>query len=120
MRVLGPNCIGVYNTFNGLDTMFLPAEKAGRPPPGPVAFLSQSGAAMTVVLDWAAGKGIGVGTAVNFGNRSDVTESDHLRHLGEVEEVKAVALYLGGFRWRGDAVRFPRGGEGGEEAGGCV
>jgi acyl-CoA synthetase (NDP forming) len=37
-----------------------------------------------------------VGIAVNFGNRSDVTESDFLRHLGEVEEVKAVALYLGG------------------------
>lgn len=106
VRVLGPNCIGVYNAFNGLDTMFLPAEKAGRPPPGPIAFLSQSGAVMTAVLDWAAGEGIGVGIAVNFGNRSDVTESDFLRHLGEVEEVKAVALYLEGFRWRGDAARF--------------
>jgi acyl-CoA synthetase (NDP forming) len=53
---------------------------------------------MTAVLDWAAGEGIGVGIAVNFGNRSDVTESDFLRHLGEVEEVKAVALYLEGFR----------------------
>jgi acyl-CoA synthetase (NDP forming) len=82
VRVLGPNCIGVYNAFNGLDTMFLPAEKAGRPPPGPIAFLSQSGAVMTAVLDWAAGEGIGVGLAVNFGNRSDVTESDSLRHLG--------------------------------------
>jgi Acyl-CoA synthetase (NDP forming) len=61
---------------------------------------------MTAVLDWAAGEGIGVGIAVNFGNRSDVTESDFLRHLGEVEEVKAVALYLEGFRWRGDAARF--------------
>ena len=106
MKVLGPNCIGVYNAFNGLDTMFLPAEKAGRPPPGPIAFLSQSGAVMTAVLDWAAGEGIGVGIAVNFGNRADVTESDFLRHLGEVEEIKAVALYLEGFRWRGDAARF--------------
>lgn len=61
---------------------------------------------MTAVLDWAAGEGIGVGIAVNLGNRSGVTESDYLRHLGEVEEVKAVALYLEGFRWRGDAARF--------------
>jgi hypothetical protein len=41
--VLGPNCVGVYNAFNGLDATFLPAEKATRPPPGPAAFLSQSG-----------------------------------------------------------------------------
>ena len=106
VKVLGPNCIGVYNAFNGLDTMFLPAEKAGRPPPGPIAFLSQSGAVMTAALDWAAGEGIGVGIAVNFGNRADVTESDFLRYLGEVEEIKAVALYLEGFRRRGDAARF--------------
>jgi acyl-CoA synthetase (NDP forming) len=44
VRVLGPNCVGVYNAFNGLDAMFLPAEKAAKPPPGPVVFLSQSGA----------------------------------------------------------------------------
>jgi Acyl-CoA synthetase (NDP forming) len=106
MRILGPNCIGVYNAFNGLDTMFLPLEKAARPPPGPIAFLSQSGAVMTAVLDWAAGEGIGVGIAVNFGNRADVTESDFLEYLGEVEEIKAVALYLEGFRRRGDAARF--------------
>ncbi len=76
VRVLGPNCVGVYNAFNGLDTMFLPAEKAARPPPGPVAFLTQGGAVMTAVLDWAAEEGVGVGIAVNFGNRADVTKSD--------------------------------------------
>ncbi len=105
VRVLGPNCVGVYNAFNRLDTI-PPAEKATRPPPGPVAFLSQSGAVMTAVLDWAAEEGVGVGIAVNFGNRSDVTESDFLQYLDEVEEVKTVALHLEGFRWRGDAARF--------------
>ena len=106
VRLLGPNCVGVYNAFNGLDTMFLPREKAGRPPPGPVAFLSQSGAVMTAALDWAAGEGIGVGIAVNFGNRSDVTEADFIEYLAGVEEIKVVAVYLEGFRWRGDAARF--------------
>jgi acyl-CoA synthetase (NDP forming) len=38
VRVLGPNCIGVYNAFNGPDTMFLPAEQAGRPPRAPLRF----------------------------------------------------------------------------------
>jgi acyl-CoA synthetase (NDP forming) len=106
VRVFGPNCVGVYNAFNGLDTMFLPAEKVARPPPGPVAFLSQGGAVMTAVLDWAAEEGVGVGIAVNFGNRADVTECDFFQYLDEVEEVKTVALYLEGFRWRGNAARF--------------
>lgn len=106
VRILGPNCIGVYNAFNGLDTMFLPIEKAARPRPGPIAFLSQSGAVMTAVLDWAAGEEIGVGIAVNFGNRSDITEADLIQYLGGVEEIKVVAIYLEGFRWRGDAMRF--------------
>jgi acyl-CoA synthetase (NDP forming) len=55
---------------------------------------------MTAVLGWAAEEGVGVGIAVNFGNRSDVTESDFLQYLDEVEEVKTVVLYLEGFRWR--------------------
>lgn len=106
MRVLGPNCIGVYNAFNGLDTMFLPVEKAARPPPGPIAFLSQSGAVMTAALDWAAGEGIGVGIAVNFGNRADATEADFIEFLAGIKEISVIALYLEGFRWRGDAARF--------------
>ena len=61
---------------------------------------------MTAVLGWAAEEGVGVGIAANFGNRADVTESDFLQYLDEVEEVKTVALYLEGFRWRGDAARF--------------
>jgi acyl-CoA synthetase (NDP forming) len=44
VRVLWPNCVGVYNAFNGLDTMSLPAERVARPPPGSAAFLSLSGA----------------------------------------------------------------------------
>ncbi len=106
IRVLGPNCIGVYNAFNGLDTMFLPAEKAGRPPAGPIAFLSQSGAVMTAALDWAAGEYVGVGIAVNFGNRADVTEADFLEFLEGDERIKVVALYLEGFRRRSDVARF--------------
>jgi Acyl-CoA synthetase (NDP forming) len=57
MRILGPNCVGVYNAEVGLDTMFLPEEKAARPAGGPIAFISQSGAVMTAVLDWAAAEG---------------------------------------------------------------
>ncbi|MFN7104981.1 MAG: acetate--CoA ligase family protein [Pyrobaculum sp.] len=106
VRILGPNCLGVYNAYIGLDTMFIPLEKARRPPPGPIAFLSQSGAMMTAALDWAAGVNIGVGIAASFGNRIDVTEIDLMEFLAELDEVKSLALYLEGFRRRGEAARF--------------
>jgi Acyl-CoA synthetase (NDP forming) len=54
VRILGPNCIGVYNAFNGLDTFFLPEDRMGRPKPGPLALISQSGAVAGAILDWAA------------------------------------------------------------------
>ncbi|MFN3803798.1 MAG: acetate--CoA ligase family protein [Pyrobaculum sp.] len=106
VRVLGPNCLGVYNAHIGLDTMFIPLERAARPPPGPIAFLSQSGAVMTAALDWAAGANIGVGIAASFGNRIDVTEIELMEFLAGLDEVKSLALYLEGFRRRGEAARF--------------
>jgi acyl-CoA synthetase (NDP forming) len=106
VRVLGPNCVGIYNGFNGLDTMFLPEERALRPPAGPIAFISQSGAVMTAALDWAAAQGIGVGLAVNLGNKADVDEAEVLEYLAEADDIKAVAIYLEGFRRRGEARRF--------------
>lgn len=52
IRVLGPNCIGIYNAYNNFDTVFLPANRAGRPPPGPLALISQSGAVAAAIMDW--------------------------------------------------------------------
>lgn len=108
VRILGPNCVGVYNAHVGLDTMFLPEEKASRPPGGPIAFISQSGAVMTAVLDWAAEEGIGIGLAVNVGNRADVGEGEILEELRSADYVKVAALYLEGFRRRSDVVSFFR------------
>ncbi|WP_342765555.1 CoA-binding protein [Vulcanisaeta sp. JCM 14467] len=56
VRILGPNCIGVYNAFNGLDTFFIPQGRMERPKPGPIALISQSGAVAAAILDWAARK----------------------------------------------------------------
>lgn len=104
VRILGPNCVGVYNARIGLDTMFLPEEKALRPPGGPIAFISQSGAVMTAVLDWAAEEGVGIGVAVNVGNRADINEGEILEALLAMDDVKVAALYLEGFRRRDDVV----------------
>jgi hypothetical protein len=88
MRILGPNCVGVYNAEVGLDTMFLPEEKAARPAGGPIAFISQSGAVMTAVLDWAAAEGVGIGLAVNVGNRADIDEGEILELLRGLDYVR--------------------------------
>jgi len=108
MRILGPNCVGVYNAEVGLDTMFLPEEKAARPAGGPIAFISQSGAVMTAVLDWAAAEGVGIGLAVNVGNRADIGEGEILELLRGLDYVRVAALYLEGFRRRKEVEGFLR------------
>ncbi|CCC82275.1 acetate--CoA ligase family protein [Thermoproteus tenax] len=106
IRILGPNCVGVFNALNGLDTMFLPEEKAKRPAGGPIAFISQSGAVMTAVLDWAATEGVGIGIAVNVGNRADIGEGDILNYFKELDFIKVVGIYLEGFRKREELLSF--------------
>ncbi len=96
VRLLGPNCIGVYNHSVGLDTFFLPRSKMRRPPPGPLALVSQSGALLATLMDWAASKGIGIGKAINFGNKADVDEVESLEYLGRSPDVKVVILYIEG------------------------
>jgi acyl-CoA synthetase (NDP forming) len=60
IRVIGPNCVGIYVPATGVDTVFLPKEKMGRPPAGHIGLISQSGAFVSAVLDWFAAVGLGV------------------------------------------------------------
>ncbi len=52
LRIVGPNCLGIYDAHTGLDTIFNPSDRQGKPPPGDVAFISQSGALGAALLDW--------------------------------------------------------------------
>nr|KJR74009.1 MAG: CoA-binding protein [Thermoproteus sp. AZ2] len=106
MRVLGPNCIGVYNAFTGFDTVFLPAERAGRPPAGPLALISQSGAVAASIMDWTARRNIGLSVVVNYGNKADVGDVELLRHFAEDEKIRVVTIYIEGFKYPGEAKRF--------------
>ncbi len=102
IRVLGPNCIGVYNAFNGLDTFFLPEDRMGRPKPGPpVALISQSGAVAGAILDWAARRNIGVGLAVNYGNKLDINEAELLEYFARDSRVKVIVMYMEGLKYPG-------------------
>jgi len=112
VRIIGPNCLGVYDAFSGVDTWFIPEERMMRPPPGVIAILSQSGALAAAMLDFAASEGIGIAKAVSYGNRVDVDEADLLEYFKEDPNVKVVLIYVEGFkqnfgrRFRGVAQEF--------------
>ena len=90
MRVQGPNCLGVIDTYTPLNLSFAPA----MPKRGSIAFISQSGALGTAALDWAMGEGIGFSHFISLGNKADLDEVDFLEALGGDESVKAIILYV--------------------------
>jgi len=98
IRIIGPNCVGVYVPDTGVDTVFLPDEKMDRPKSGSIAFVTQSGAFAAAMLDWAAGAGIGIGKMVSYGNKLDVDDADLMDYFTYDESIKAVTLYIEGVK----------------------
>ena len=90
MRVVGPNCIGFMSPHAGINASF--AQLA--PKAGDVAFLSQSGALVTAVLDWAAGRDLGFSHIVSLGDMSDIDFGDLLDHLAQDEATRSILLYV--------------------------
>jgi len=103
IRIIGPNCIGVYDPRTKVDTFFQPKERMLRPGPGSVAFLTQSGTYGIILLEWSAIDGLGVSKFVSYGNKMDVDEADLLLYLLEDEETKVIGVYLEGL---GDGRKF--------------
>ncbi len=104
MRVLGPNCLGVYDTRTGVDMLFLPETKilttgdeviaTPRPFKGDIAIVTQSGAFGVSALDYLTGRQIGVSKFVSFGNKCDVTETEMLTLMLHDKETKVILLYV--------------------------
>lgn len=90
LRVIGPNCLGVVSTPIGLNASFAPST----PKKGSVAFVAQSGAMVTTVLDWATGRGIGFSHLVSLGDMSDVDFGDMLDFLANDQNTSAILLYI--------------------------
>jgi acetyltransferase len=90
VRVLGPNCLGLIVPGVGLDASFAHVPAI----PGRLAFVSQSGALCTAVLDWARSRGIGFSHFVSLGNSADVDVGDVLDYLGGDPSTQAILLYL--------------------------
>jgi acetyltransferase len=90
LRVLGPNCLGLLSPHVGLNASFAHTEAL----PGNVAFVSQSGALVTAVLDWAKSRRIGFSHMVSLGERADVDFGDMLDHLASDAQTRSILLYI--------------------------
>lgn len=99
MRLIGPNCLGVQNPLIGLNATFA----AGIAKPGSIAFLSQSGALMTAILDFSFREQIGFSSFVSLGSMLDVGFGDLIDYLGDDPKTKAILIYMESI---GDARRF--------------
>lgn len=90
MRIIGPNCLGVIVPSLKLNASFA----AAMPKPGNIAFISQSGALCTSVLDWAIEGKIGFSQFVSIGNSLDVEFGDLIDYFGEDENTRCIILYI--------------------------
>jgi acetyltransferase len=90
LRILGPNCIGMLVPHLGLNASFAHANAA----PGQLAFVSQSGALVTAMLDWANSRNIGFSHFVSLGEHADVDFGDMLDFLGSDPRTRAILLYI--------------------------
>jgi len=90
MRLIGPNCLGVMNPLIGMNATFAKdAPKAGN-----VAFLSQSGALLTAILDWSHKEEVGFSAIVSTGSMLDVGWGDLIDHFGDDPHTKSILLYM--------------------------
>jgi len=100
-KVIGPNCIGVYDSSSQVDTLFLARERCGRPGKGNIAFISQSGAVGSTIIDWLAEENIGMSKFISYGNAMDVDESELIEYLGNDPKTKVITVYLEGIKKSG-------------------
>jgi acetyltransferase len=90
MRLVGPNCLGMMNPSLGLNATF--AQDIARP--GNVAFLSQSGALLTAILDWSFQANVGFSAVVSTGSMLDVSWGDLISFFGEDSQTQSILLYM--------------------------
>ncbi|MFZ2910789.1 MAG: CoA-binding protein, partial [Candidatus Desulfobacillus denitrificans] len=90
LRILGPNCLGLLAPHIGLNASFAHVGAAA----GQLAFVSQSGALVTALLDWAQARGVGFSHFVSLGEGADVDFGDMLDWLAADAKTQAILLYM--------------------------
>ena len=99
MRIVGPNCLGVIRPIRCLNATFI----SKMPKPGNIAFISQSGALGTAILDWAMHENIGFSNFVSLGSMIDVDFGDLIDYFGTDPKTKSILMYIEGIT---DARKF--------------
>jgi acetyltransferase len=99
MRIIGPNCLGVMNPLTGMNATFARAMARS----GNVAFISQSGALCTSVLDWSIRENVGFSGFVSTGSMLDVGWGDLIDYFGDDPRTKSIIIYMESI---GDAQSF--------------
>ena len=90
MRLIGPNCLGIMSPAIGLNATF--AKECAKP--GSVAFLSQSGALLTAILDWSQREKVGFSSIVSTGSMLDVGWGDLIYYFGDDPRTKSILIYM--------------------------
>jgi acyl-CoA synthetase (NDP forming) len=98
IRLVGPNCMGIWSAEGQLSLCFPRAPKVG-----PIAFISQSGTFGVAMAQVASDKGYGLSKFIGIGNQADLETSDYLEYLADDEDTKVIVLYLEGLK---DGRRF--------------
>ncbi|TAM62282.1 GNAT family N-acetyltransferase [bacterium] len=99
MRIIGPNCVGVMDPVRGLNATFA----GGGALPGRVAFVSQSGALCTAILDWSLEANVGFSKFISIGTMLDVGWGDIIAYLGDDQQTSSILLAMESV---GDAAAF--------------
>ncbi|MGD0619164.1 MAG: acetate--CoA ligase family protein, partial [Bryobacteraceae bacterium] len=90
IRLIGPNCLGVMRPVTGFNATFAPAMAS----PGNVAFLSQSGALCTAVLDWSRREQVGFSAFMSIGSMVDVGWGSLIDHFGNDPKTRSIVIYM--------------------------
>ena len=92
MRIIGPNCLGIIRPQRRLNASFA----AKNALPGNIAFISQSGALCTAILDWAHSENIGFSNFVSIGSMIDVDYGDLIDYFGSDPQTRSIIMYIEG------------------------
>lgn len=90
IRIMGPNCLGLMLPHQAINTTFDPIS----PKPGSIAFISQSGAIISTMVDWSLPEEIGFSAVISVGNQADLSFEDFLRYTGDDPNTRAIILYI--------------------------
>jgi 3-hydroxypropionyl-CoA synthetase (ADP-forming) len=95
IRIIGPNCVGIFNNENYLDCIFQGYNRSVRPKKGHVAFISQSGTMAAAFME-SCSYSLGLSKLISYGNRLDVDEADMITYLSNDPKTRVIGIYLEG------------------------